>query len=796
MNRRRAFSLIVVSVVLGAGAWAAARLPVTSDMGGFVPEADPELGEVSAALASSPLARMWIIAVGAHELAAAEATAKELGAALAASPDIEAVRTGVSEGEQDAFFRTYFAHRFGLAAPEAWDGPPSDEDLGRAAARLRHELGGPMGPLVRRIAPEDPLLSFLTFLEGVRTAGADAAGMGGPTLVSEDGKFALIVARTHLAPFNAEQAARVEAVIEGVREQAARKDPSIRILQSAVHRHAAASERAIKADMTRISVGSTVGMLLLFGVAFLSLRPLVLCFVPMLFGVAVGFVVTSLVFPAVHGITLAFGASLTGVCVDYSVHWIAHQTPGGGDSPDGRRVAMVAIGVGALTTALGLLGLGWTTFPGMREIALFAVVGIVSAVLATFWLVPLWLDAADVERALAPRLVPIRRGMAALGRRRGALLALLVVGCAPLLGLPRLTWSSSMQSLVREDPALVAEDEHARAAAGRHDGSRVIVVAGDTLEGALVRSESVTKALADHGAGSSVGTARALTSLLPSAAAQGAALAALRRDPDLDARLRTAFASAGIAVAAFRPFGELLEQAPGPITLAEVQQAGLGEWVQPFLLRLGGDGASPGGGRTLLAVFLRDVKSEAALKAALEPLGPDVRYFDQREFLSSAYGRFRQTVFELLIVGFLAIACIVGIRYRSLRLTAVALLPALASIAVFFGILGLLGMEANLMHLLGALLVLSMGEDYGVFVAEHEHLKASGSERTVFGVVLACGSTVLSFGLLGLSSEPSLRALGATVACALPLSAAFAVGALAWAEGAPPAAAHTGEVRS
>jgi predicted exporter len=88
-------------------------------------------------------------------------------------------------------------------------------------------------------------------------------------------------------------------------------------------------------------------------------------------------------------------------------------------------------------------------------------------------------------------------------------------------------------------------------------------------------------------------------------------------------------------------------------------------------------------------------------------------------------------------------------------------------------ILALAGIALHLMHVLGLLLVLSIGVDYGVFLAE-ARLDGEQSATTVVGVAVACASTVLSFGLLAASSNPALAAVGITTAIGVILSFALA----------------------
>jgi predicted exporter len=85
--------------------------------------------------------------------------------------------------------------------------------------------------------------------------------------------------------------------------------------------------------------------------------------------------------------------------------------------------------------------------------------------------------------------------------------------------------------------------------------------------------------------------------------------------------------------------------------------------------------------------------------------------------------------------------------------------PALLASLTSLALVALLGGEANLMHLVACLLVLSMGEDYAVFLLEERDAK-EGPATTMVGILLACVTTVLSFGLLAMSAHPALRALG------------------------------------
>ena len=108
-------------------------------------------------------------------------------------------------------------------------------------------------------------------------------------------------------------------------------------------------------------------------------------------------------------------------------------------------------------------------------------------------------------------------------------------------------------------------------------------------------------------------------------------------------------------------------------------------------------------------------------------------------------------------------------RYRRLGPALAAFLPAVLAATTALGALALLGFAANLMHLVALLLVLSMGVDYGIFMVESRH-HPEGPAPTVVSLVVACVSTVLSFGLLAMSDNPALQALGLVTGIGVTLS--------------------------
>src|SRR5205085_1173791 len=84
-----------------------------------------------------------------------------------------------------------------------------------------------------------------------------------------------------------------------------------------------------------------------------------------------GVAAVALGFPAVHGITLGFGITLIGEAVDYSIYFFVQQ------AADWQHSVWPTIRLGMLTSICGLAALLPSAFPGLAQLGLYSVTGLV-----------------------------------------------------------------------------------------------------------------------------------------------------------------------------------------------------------------------------------------------------------------------------------------------------------------------------------------------------------------------------------------------------------------------------------
>lgn len=763
---RGALRVLVFLVVTGVGvAYAALRLEVRTSITDFLPRDEHSvLLELARELSSAPQSRLVVLTLSASTDEAHRRAAGELADRLRQSGHFEWVRRGLDPKDQEQLYRELFPSRLGLLELPSETARVPDAWIAERLRALRARLGSPLGMLERRLGPEDPLGSFSAYLarQGLEHGQLD---MIDGQLVTKDGRWSVVLAATRAAAFDVPAQREVErAVIASVRAVEQLSGP-LQLEWSGLNRFAIDGETSVRADIQRISTLSLLGIFLLNLVMFRTLRVPFVVLVPIAIGCVLALGACQWAFGFVHGITLAFGASVIGVAQDYSTHFFMHRRASYRDEDDEglMRRLWPGIAFGGVTTILGLAALSLSGFPGLEQLAVFGGVGVLGALVATRYLVPLSYRQRGARRPAQPGSPGARLIRAVTTRRARAFCVMSPALAASLFGLPRLSWDDDVSALRTPTPALDAEGDRVQARLGRSPSGQVVVALGHDDEEALRRAERA-RALLDGPEGRAlVREYRSIARLLPSLKTQRETRERLTRDASFIPRLRAALTEQGYVHEAFRPFEEELARAePVLLTPGGVLRSPLGDLVAAFRAEL------PSGVAYLTPV----TAAEGADLDGLFQGHPGIYLVDQASLFSQAYARVRTRVLTLMMAGLVLSMAALTLRYRSVRIAALALLPPLVGAGAALGVHGLLGVPATWVHALALLPVLSMGIDYGIYVLESRH--ESGQGAVALGsIALAAATSVLSFGLLAMSSNPALSGMGLTIGLGIVFTASM-----------------------
>jgi predicted exporter len=525
---------------------------------------------------------------------------------------------------------------------------------------------------------------------------------------------------------------------------------------------------AIRGDVHRISVVSTVLVVMLLWWRFRSPLVIAAIAVPVVLSIAAASLAMQAVFGTVHGVALGFGITMLGVSIDYPVLMIGHRKSGEAAAATRARIGRAFI-LAVITATLGLSGMVFSGFPGLSQLGVFSAVGLATAAVATWFLLPRLIVAAE--------LAPVASGSPAWLRRierlrRWRLLGLLPVALSVLWlsarGGP--DWEDDLASLSPIPAASRALDAALRADLGAPEVGRLLMVRGADPEAVLQRQEQLMPALDKLQREGLITGADLAARLLPSAATQLARRAALPTANDLAARLEAARAGLPFRATAFDAFQEAVRvsRTLAPLVPADLAGTPFAARLAPLLLEREGAWLGP--------IALHSVGEPGRLAAALADgriLNRDVVYIDMRSELGEVLSGYTARAWQWLGWSGLLVLITLAVGLRSAT-SVIRVLGALAAgMVVTVAALTLLQARLSLIHLVAFQLVAGVGLDYALFFARRQ-LDTEESARTLRTLVTCIAMTLLTFGLLALCQTPLLHDIGVTVGLGATLVMLFA----------------------
>jgi predicted exporter len=731
----------------------------TTDMSAFLPQRPSATQQVLVEqLREGTLSRLLLIGIeggGAPERAR---LSKDLAARLDASGEF----AGVQNGDAASLAKDreiLLAHRY-LLSPTV-----SAERFGVAGMRQAigdsiDMLASPAGLMVKGLLPRDPTGELLELIGSFGDANSGPASNQG-AWTSRDGQRALLMAQTVASGSDTDGQGkavdRVRSEFAALASVAAGTD--MRLVVSGAPVFSLEARATIKSEVERLAIISALGIVAVLLLAYRSGTALALGLLPVFSGALAGIAAVILGFGSVHGITIGFGTTLIGEAVDYSIYYFV-QSQEGSDA-DWRARFWPTIRLGVLTSLCGFASLLFSGFPGLAQLGLYSMSGLVVAAAVTRFVLPQLRPSSFAIRdtsAIGRALAPVVRG---LGRFRWAPVVLAVAALAIVVGHRDRLWNTRLSDLSPMSPALLALDASLRNDLGTSDQGYLVVISAPTREGALTAAERTAgrlQALAERGA---IGSFETPTRFLPSEATQKARQAALPERAELSARLTAAVRDLPLRADKLKPFLDDVEAARHePLLTADALKGGTLALAVDAMLQRRASGwvvlmpvhtpaPSPGTGAI----------DAPAVRAALAA-EPGTLFLDLGEESSRLYADYLDEAIWLSLAGFAAIAVLLGATLRSGRRVARVLAPLVLAVLLVMAGLALLGERLTLLHLVGLLLIVAVGSNYALFF---DDANAAGEPRTLASLVVANATTVIGFGVLATAKVPVLHAIGVTV---------------------------------
>lgn len=738
-----------LATLAGLGALVAQRLRISTDLRSFMPApTTPDQRLLMEQVGEGPGSRLLLLAIAGKS----ETSVAELSQQLAAALRKDSHYTQVLNGSFDitALDERLLPYRY-LLSPTL-DSERMDAAFLRDELQQRLEdLSSPAASLLKQLLPRDPTLEVLKLAE--RWAPPKSPEIRDGVWFSPQGE-ALLLVQTQAPGFDPDAQA---IAIDGI-ERAFDSLPGhagAALTLSGPGYFSVVVNAQTRGQAEWIGRVSTVGFVLLLLLAYRSVGSLLLSALPIASAALAGIAMLVLLFPQVHGITLAFGFTLLGVAQEYPIRVLSHRRAGENAVQSVRDLWPL------LLTAIASACIAYLAFyasgvNGLRQLAAFTVTGLLVAGFSTRYLLPYLLPVRVRDVADMRWLIAARRLVDALPRPRWVPLVVALATVLMLAFAQGPFWQNDLAALTPLPTDLLQRDARLREALGAPDVRYLLILEADSEQGVLALSERLQPAVDGLIARHAVDAVELPSRYLPSEAAQRARQQKLPDRMALEQALAEAQQGMPFQPGLFTPFVDDVQQARQlpPLTPARFATSPLGQRLAAMLVQRGD--------RWLGLGTLSGVHDVAALQQWAQASGGAVRVLDLKGAAESLVVDYRTRILHALLAAALLLVVTITLALRSLRRAWHVLAPMTLATFLVLAVERVAGVEISLFHLVALILAAGLGLHYALFF-ERDTGDAAEQRRTLHATLVCVLSALLVFGMLAWSSIPVLRAIGLTV---------------------------------
>lgn len=239
----------------------------------------------------------------------------------------------------------------------------------------------------------DPFLlteyNLQNYLSSLQNAGTAMSVKDGVLASKFEDKWYVMI-RGILSSRGAKLASKDNAITEIYRVCENNNNDSTSFIYSGTPFHSHESSTSASREISVIATVSMLAVIILLIFIFRSVRPLVFSVASILISLGVAVLMTLSVFHKMHVITLVFGTSLIGSCIDYSLHFFTHWAGNTElkSSTEIRNHIFSGLLMAIISTGICFAILLFAPFTILKQMSLFCLAGLVSSFLTTISIYP------------------------------------------------------------------------------------------------------------------------------------------------------------------------------------------------------------------------------------------------------------------------------------------------------------------------------------------------------------------------------------------------------------------------
>ena len=518
--------------------------------------------------------------------------------------------------------------------------------------------------------------------------------------------------------------------------------------------------RQIKKDTILTSSLALLIIIVFISLVFKRKRSIPLIITPVLFGGLFALFLIFFIKGSISAIAVGAGSAVMGIALSYSIHMLAHQNHVSTVQQLIKEIAY-PLTVGSFTTIGAFMGLIFTSSDLLRDFGLFASLALVGTTLFCLIYLPHFLKGqADVKQGRVLRIIE-KINAYSYEKNKWLVGGILLITIICLFTSQKVGFNNDMMSLNYEPQHLKQSEEKLMQLFDSDEKTVLFVSVGKDMNQAT-ETYAVTNqkllALKDQGLIKDYASA---SQFLISPQEQQLRLKRWKdywtdeKQQQIREQLETAAAEYRFRPGSFDPFYQWLNQPFGEYhyTAQEDDLSGklLNEW------QTSADSIT----MLISQIRISDQNKETVYQNFSKT--QDVVIFDRSYFANKWVSAINDDFYLILYISSFLIFFALWFSYGRIELTLMSFLPMLVSWVIILGLMGILGIEFNIINIILSTFIFGIGDDFSIFIMDGLQNKYRTGQKVLnshkTAIFFSAFTTVVGMGALVFAKHPALQSI-------------------------------------
>ena len=518
--------------------------------------------------------------------------------------------------------------------------------------------------------------------------------------------------------------------------------------------------RQIKKDTILTSSLALLIIIVFISLVFKRKRSIPLIITPVLFGGLFALFLIFFIKGSISAIAVGAGSAVMGIALSYSIHMLAHQNHVSTVQQLIKEIAY-PLTVGSFTTIGAFMGLIFTSSDLLRDFGLFASLALVGTTLFCLIYLPHFLKGqADVKQGCILRIIE-KINAYSYEKNKWLVGGILLIAVICLFTSQKVGFNNDMMSLNYEPQHLKQSEEKLMQLFDNGEKTVLFVSVGKDMNQATetyAMTNQKLSALKDQGLIKDYASA---SQFLISPQEQQLRLKKWKdywtdeKQQQIREQLETAAAEYRFRPGSFEPFYQWLNQPFGEYhyTAQEDDLSGklLNEW------QTSADSIT----MLISQIRISDQNKETVYQNFSK--AQDVVIFDRSYFANKWVSAINDDFYLILYISSFLIFFALWFSYGRIELTLMSFLPMLVSWVIILGLMGILGIEFNIINIILSTFIFGIGDDFSIFIMDGLQNKYRTGQKVLnshkTAIFFSAFTTVVGMGALVFAKHPALQSI-------------------------------------